>query len=75
VFECVLGLLATSAAPLALGEVLGCAFHNHAPRLDSTDTENTTAAMRATPAINNGTTCLVDLGNFEFLRKLKGLGV
>lgn len=68
--ECELEFLATSGT---LGGVLGCAFLNDPARLDSTDTEKTTAAKTATVAIRTGTERfdLIDLVLFEVLRMLR----
>src|SRR5829696_3955137 len=51
---------------LAGAGVLGCAFLNHPPRLDSTETEKTTAAKTATAAISIGATDRLDLVVFVF---------
>src|SRR5215217_8759704 len=69
-FDCVFDLLATLAVLLSAAALpLGWAFHNHPKLRDSTETENTTAAHRATPAINNAATCRFGLIKIEFLRE------
>jgi hypothetical protein len=69
--DCGLEFFATSG--LAAG-VAGLVVPNQGPRRDSTETEKATAAKRATAAISIGAVerfDLVDLFDFEFLRKLR----
>ena len=56
-----------------LAGILGSAFGDHPARLDSTETEKTTAANKATVAISAGTERfdLIDLVLFEVLRTLR----
>jgi hypothetical protein len=61
----VVEFFATSGLLAAAG-ALGSAFLNHPPRLDSTETEKTTAAETATAAISIRATDRLDLVIFVF---------